>query len=1459
MRSSHATARAKARLASVGGLLLAMLVAVVGSATSPAFASFTPNPYTQTFDSLVSSSSAAWTDNSTLPLWYSNRTTYNAGTGTSTTGALYSFGTTGDRALGGVASGGTNTILFGVQLTNTTGAPISELAVSYEGEQWRTGGSSTTTPSVAQQLDFQYQVGATSLTAGTWTDVNALDFVSPIFGTTAAAALDGNAAANRTALSATIPVAIDPGATVWLRWQDINDANNDHGLAVDDLSVTALADSPQPLVINEFSASTTGNDVEYIELFGEPSTDYSAYTLLEIEGDVSGAVTGTVDGVFAVGATNASGFWLASLANGDLENGTVTLLLVEGFSGALGNDLDTNEDGAFDVTPWTAIVDAVAVNDGGAGDLTYGVPVLGVAYDGQPFAPGGASRIPDGADSDTATDWVRNDFDLAGIPGFAGTPVAGEALNTPGAPNQAITSETVTVTIAAPDGDAAEAGSATGTLRISRTGSTAAALTVNYTVSGTASAGDYTPALGSSVEIPAGSTFVDIVITPVNDSDAEGPETLTLTLAAGTGYLLGASTSASITIVDDDAATVVTPISAIQGTGSAVASGTFTVEAIVVGDYQTQGSGQLRGFFIQEENADSDGNSASSEGIFVFCSACPVPVSVGDKVRVTGATSDFNGMSQLTASTAGSVSVLSSGNQLPAPGSLELPVPGVPSGDLAAATAAVNAYFEAFEGMLVSFPDTLSVSEYFELARYGQVILNEGGRPYQFTHDNLPTAAGFIDHQIDLARRTIILDDTDNIQNRPITTTPNTNYYYPVPGLSTGNFFRGGDTITGLTGVLHWSFAGLTGTDAWRIRPVTESFSYAFTPANPRPSAPPAVGGSLKVASFNVLNYFLTIDTTASNDVGTCGPSGSQDCRGADSIQERELQRVKMLEALEGLDADVIGLMEMENTPGVEPLADIVAGLPGYAYIDTGVIGTDAIRVGIIYRTSTVQPVGDYAILDSSVDARFVDTRNRPALAQSFEENATGAIFTVAVNHLKSKGSGCGAGDDDTTTGQGNCNGTRTQAALALADWLAADPTGSGDPDVLIIGDLNSNAMEDPITALKNAGYTDLVAAFGGSQAYGYVFDGQLGYLDHALANSSLAPQVTGVADWHINADEIPLFDYNDTVRDPGERDAFEEESDTLPLYEPNAYRTSDHDPVIIGLGLTPPSPTPTITSTPSNTPTNTPTPSNTPTNTPIPSNTPTNTPTSSNTPTNTPIPSSTPTPSNTPTNTPTPTPTNAAPTITVGSGGVCLADFRGQLALAVGDSVTAANQLTLSATSSNTALVPVGNISFGGSGASRTVTIATVSGRSGSATITVTVSDGSATASTTITVIAGTNNDDTLNGTGGADMLFAGGAQDKLYGNGGNDLLCGGQGDDQLVGDAGDDSLDGGSGQDKLDGGQGDDQLSGGQGDDQLSGGQGQDRLTGGADADHFDGGVGNDTATDFDATQGDTKVSVP
>jgi Ca2+-binding RTX toxin-like protein len=223
--------------------------------------------------------------------------------------------------------------------------------------------------------------------------------------------------------------------------------------------------------------------------------------------------------------------------------------------------------------------------------------------------------------------------------------------------------------------------------------------------------------------------------------------------------------------------------------------------------------------------------------------------------------------------------------------------------------------------------------------------------------------------------------------------------------------------------------------------------------------------------------------------------------------------------------------------------------------------------------------VGSHALLTTAVDARFIDTKNRPSIAQTFSEISSGEKLTVAVNHLKSKGSACtdiDVTDIDANDGQGNCNKTRTKAAQALVDWLNSDPTASGDTDYLLIGDLNSYAKEDPIKAIENGAddtanttddFTNLVKNFGGAGAYSYVFDGQTGYLDHALASKSLLTQVTDATDWHINSDEPPSFDYNDTVATTGEA-SFEAKPSALPLYEANQYRTSDHDPVIIGVKL---------------------------------------------------------------------------------------------------------------------------------------------------------------------------------------------------------------------------------------------------------------------------------------------------
>ncbi|MGP1272840.1 MAG: PEP-CTERM sorting domain-containing protein [Phycisphaerales bacterium] len=198
-------------------------------------------------------------------------------------------------------------------------------------------------------------------------------------------------------------------------------------------ALAAVAGSANAQVINEFVNNHTGTDTnEFIEFLGAPNTDYSNLWIIEIEGDF-GAQGLIDDASFNIGTTDANGIWWSGFNDNLAENGTATYLLVEGYFGSTGVDIDLNDDGIIDNPQWTSILDAVAVEDGGADDLTYGLTLF-QGFDGvNSFTTGGASRIPNGFDSDSITDWTRNDFNLAGI--LPGTPEAGTALNTPGAPN----------------------------------------------------------------------------------------------------------------------------------------------------------------------------------------------------------------------------------------------------------------------------------------------------------------------------------------------------------------------------------------------------------------------------------------------------------------------------------------------------------------------------------------------------------------------------------------------------------------------------------------------------------------------------------------------------------------------------------------------------------------------------------------------------------------------------------------------------------------------------------------------------------------------------------------------------------------------------------------------------------------------------------------------------------------
>jgi predicted extracellular nuclease len=575
----------------------------------------------------------------------------------------------------------------------------------------------------------------------------------------------------------------------------------------------------------------------------------------------------------------------------------------------------------------------------------------------------------------------------------------------------------------------------------------------------------------------------------------------------------------------------------VQGSGNAsdLVGQTVLVQAIVTAVLPDSNV-----FYVQEEDADTDADPASSEGILVFTDGVFDMPAVGDLIEVRGLVSEFFNRTQITLSSA--PSLIAENSALPSAATLTLP------------SASLDE-FEALEGMLVTSSGELVVTDVFTLGRFGQAVLSSK-RLYNPTNIFAPGSAEAIALAQSNSLDRVLLDDGNDNQNPELVP-------FPTGGLSATNPLRMGDTVSALTGVVDYSFSD------YRVIPTQDP---TFVATNPRTNEPDLTLGNLKVASLNVLNFFNTIDTGTS----ICGPAGDADCRGADDngtdgngLTEFERQKVKTVAAIVAMDADIVGLMEIENDGfgAQSAIVELVDGINTemgegtYAVVDAGgTIGTDAITVALLYKPASVTLSGQVQILTSinsisdESGALFDDSRNRPSVIQKFTLVENGEELVVSVNHFKSKGSSCGTGDDDETTGQGNCNLTRTRAAQALTAFITEQ---FGTTPALIIGDLNAYAKEDPISAIIGEGYTDLANYFGGAEAYSYSFDGQLGYLDHALASASMLDKVVDTTEWHINADEPIVLDYNLDFQSATQIDKY---------FAPDAYRMSDHDPVLIAL-----------------------------------------------------------------------------------------------------------------------------------------------------------------------------------------------------------------------------------------------------------------------------------------------------
>ena len=568
-------------------------------------------------------------------------------------------------------------------------------------------------------------------------------------------------------------------------------------------------------------------------------------------------------------------------------------------------------------------------------------------------------------------------------------------------------------------------------------------------------------------------------------------------------------------------------IAEVQGDGaqSPLIDQKVTVEGVVVGDFQGQDA--LSGFFIQSLKADD--NPKTSEAVFVHHSK--TDVALGNHVVVHGTVSERHDLTQIHSAIIGDVCV----DQVPLPKATTITLP------------LTDKNLEHLEGMYVTLPQQLTVTDTYSLAKHGQVTLSDG-RLFSATQVAMPGADAkkIMKHN---ALNQIIVDDGKNKQYVKLVITVDgveNNYGADFP-------VRLGYQADTVTGVLDYGFG------AYKIQPVAQ---VQFTAeSNPRKPVVQGLKGQLKIASFNIENFFHTID----NGKEICGQQKSWGCRGADNEKEFQRQLDKTVAVISQSGADVVALQELQNDDYASVKA-LVKALDKetkvkWAYVDSGYLANDVIKVGIIYKEQQVKPLGEFAVLDNNSDPEFKVHRHRPILLQGFETKA-GKKFQLASIHLKSKSCREAKGENKAQgDGQGCYAGERALAAKQLVKWIKSDPLKMGIENTLLAGDFNSYGREDTIRVLEAAGYTDLARHLIGDKNWTTSYRGKVGALDHIMVSKNLVEQTKGLIQWHINSDENRGFGYNLEGMDKGV-------AKPKAYYQKGPFSSSDHDLVIMGLDL---------------------------------------------------------------------------------------------------------------------------------------------------------------------------------------------------------------------------------------------------------------------------------------------------
>ncbi|KQQ68517.1 ExeM/NucH family extracellular endonuclease [Microbacterium sp. Leaf320] len=570
-------------------------------------------------------------------------------------------------------------------------------------------------------------------------------------------------------------------------------------------------------------------------------------------------------------------------------------------------------------------------------------------------------------------------------------------------------------------------------------------------------------------------------------------------------------------------------IAEVQGTTdvSPLNGQTVTVEGVVTADHRTGG---YKGIVIQTQGAggETDATPGASDGVFVFLNALAPTLEIGDLVSVTGSASEYFGQTQINPAALSAISVVQAGVGVPA----LTPLPDTVEG----------ADREQYENMYVAPAGTYRVASSHQLYNFGSLWLNAGADlNVKSTELVRPGAEATAIAAANRANR-ILLDDGWSIQ------VTNSGHPNDQPYFTKDLVVRNGDTVDFSDNgyVLQYGF------DDWRLQPVvpidstsSDDLKVGFAATNPRSESAPTVGGDVQVASFNVFNYFTTLKSENSN------------ARGAANAAQFEIQKSKIVAAINGLDAEIVSLMEIENSIKLggsldEALADLVDGLNDalgseeWDYVRTpdelnDSATTDFITSAIIYKKDAVETVGD----SLTVTDETVWGNAREPIAQAFDID--GRVVTVVANHFKSKSAPEGGGAEP-ADGQGFFNADRVKQANSLKGFTETIEETTGSSDILLIGDFNAYAKEDPIEVFTTAGWSD-VAREKAPDQHTYTFDGELGSLDHVLASPSLAASITGAGVWSINSPEWSDRGYAFGATEAG-----------------TPFRSSDHDPIIVGV-----------------------------------------------------------------------------------------------------------------------------------------------------------------------------------------------------------------------------------------------------------------------------------------------------